>query len=88
MDWKTIEAAFYRWLAYLPVREFRDPAPLVNVLRLNGVIGRLGPVGGGMTLAGYERAIERALRIHPMMARSVRGRSLGPTTTTIRTATI
>jgi serine protease SohB len=60
MDWKTIEAALYRWLAYLPVREFRDPAPLVNVLRLNGVIGRLGPVGGGMTLAGYERAIERA----------------------------
>jgi signal peptide peptidase SppA len=62
MDWKTIEAAFYRWLAYLPVRKFRDPAPLVNVLRLSGVIGRIGPVGGGLTLAGHERAIERAFR--------------------------
>ena len=62
MDRKNLEAALWRWLAYLPVREFRDPAPLVTVLRLTGVIGRLGPVGTGMTLAGFERAIERAFK--------------------------
>ena len=38
-------------------------APLVNVLRLAGVIGRAGPVRGvGLTLEGQERAIERAFR--------------------------
>jgi serine protease SohB len=38
-------------------------APVVNVLRLAGVIGRLGPARGiGLTLEGLERAIERAFR--------------------------
>jgi serine protease SohB len=49
-------------LAKLPLRAFRDPAPVVSVLRLSGVIGRIGPAGSGMTLAGMERAIERAFR--------------------------
>lgn len=53
-------AGAQRWLAYLPIRELRDPAPVVSVLRLSGVIGRIGPVGGGMTLAGLERIIDRA----------------------------
>lgn len=38
-------------------------APVVNVLRLAGIIGRAGPVRGvGLTLEGQERAIERAFR--------------------------
>ena len=49
-----------RWLARLPILALRDPAPVVSVLRLSGIIGRIGPVGGGMTLAGLERAIDRA----------------------------
>jgi serine protease SohB len=37
--------------------------PVVNVLRLAGVIGRLGPARGvGLTLDGLERTIERAFR--------------------------
>ena len=44
----------------LPWRRRRD-APLVSVLRLAGVIGRVGPVrGGSVTLANMERAIDRA----------------------------
>lgn len=39
----------------------RKDAPLVSVLRLAGVIGRVGPVrGGSITLASMERAIDRA----------------------------
>lgn len=49
-----------RWLARLPIRRFRDPAPVVTVLRLHGVIGRMGPTGGGMTLAKLEKTIEKA----------------------------
>lgn len=49
-----------RWLAKLPIRALRDPAPVVSVLRLSGIIGHIGPVGRGLTLAGLERAIDRA----------------------------
>jgi serine protease SohB len=55
-DWIAVQAG------RLPIRALRDPAPRVNVLRLAGVIGRVGPTGGGMTLAGLERAIERAFQ--------------------------
>ena len=44
----------------LPWRRRKD-APLVSVLRLAGVIGRVGPLrGGSITLANTERAIDRA----------------------------
>ena len=44
----------------LPWRRRKD-APLVSVLRLAGVIGRVGPVrGGSITLANMEKAIDRA----------------------------
>jgi serine protease SohB len=44
-------------------RAFRRPGPVVNVLRLAGVIGRRGPLrGGGLTLDGLDRAIARAFR--------------------------
>ena len=48
------------WLARLPIRRFRDPAPVVTLLRLHGVIGRAGPVGTGLTLAKLEKAIDKA----------------------------
>lgn len=44
----------------LPWRRRKD-APLVSVLRLAGIIGRVGPVrGGSITLANMEKAIDRA----------------------------
>ncbi len=47
-------------LAHLPIARFRDPPPVVGVLRLGGVIGGLGPFRSGMTLAALETVIERA----------------------------
>lgn len=46
-------------LAKLPIEKFRNPPPVVSVLRLDGVIGAVRPGRGGITLAAYERAIER-----------------------------
>jgi len=48
------------WLARLPIQRFRDPPPVVTVLRLHGVIGRVGPVGMGLALARLEKSIDRA----------------------------
>jgi serine protease SohB len=41
---------------------FGSSRPVVAVLRLNGVIGRVGPVRAGLTLAGLAGMIERAFR--------------------------
>jgi signal peptide peptidase SppA len=47
-------------LARLPIERFRNPAPVVGVLRFEGVIGRsAGPGRPGITLAGHERAIAK-----------------------------
>jgi signal peptide peptidase SppA len=45
-------------LARLPWVGARPPA--VNVVRLSGAIGGIGPLRGGLTLTGLERTIERA----------------------------
>ena len=39
---------------FIPIQRFREPAPVVAVLRLGGVIGRLGPLRGGLELSGLE----------------------------------
>ena len=48
------------WLARLPLKRFRDRAPVIAVLRLHGVIGRLGPGNAGLSLAKLEKSIDRA----------------------------
>ncbi|MCH7794825.1 MAG: S49 family peptidase, partial [Proteobacteria bacterium] len=50
-------------LARLPITRFKHPPPVVGVLRLSGIIGGLGPLRSGMTLAGLETAIERAFKL-------------------------
>ncbi len=48
-------------LKILPLKRFRNPDPVVSVIRLHGVIGRVGPVSsGGLTFSGLERVIEKA----------------------------
>lgn len=49
-----------KFLRFLPIKRFRDPPPRVAVLRLSGVIGSLGPLRQGLTLAGLETTIARA----------------------------
>ncbi len=50
-------------LAHLPMARFKNPPPVVGVLRLGGVIGGLGPLRSGMTLAALETTIERAFKL-------------------------
>ncbi len=50
-------------LARLPIARFRDPPPVVGVVRLAGIIGGLGPLRSGMTLTALETAIERAFKL-------------------------
>ncbi len=50
-------------LAHLPIARFRNPPPVVGVLRLGGVIGGLGPLRSGMTLAALETPIERVFKL-------------------------
>ncbi len=68
MDKDSLIATLRGFLSLLPVSRFRDPPPVVTVIRLNGVIGRLGSFGAGMTLSGLERDIERAFKPHNLVA--------------------
>ena len=55
-------------LSRLPVERFRNPAPVVGVIRLNGVIGRIGMMRDGLTMAGLEPAIKRAFNLYNLKA--------------------
>lgn len=58
----------YSLLSRLPGERFKEPPPLVAVLRLSGVIGSLGPWRSGLTLAGQAQAIERAFKMKRLSA--------------------
>ena len=47
---------------FLPFKKMRDPAPVVTVLRLSGVIGQAGPMRRGLSLASLAGPIERAFK--------------------------
>jgi signal peptide peptidase SppA len=47
---------------------FRRRPPTVAVVRLNGVIGRLGPMRAGLTLAGMATHLERAFSLRGLKA--------------------
>ena len=53
-------------LHHLPIERFRNPPPVVAVLRLNGVIGMRGR--RGIDLAGRASSIERAFRLGGLAA--------------------
>jgi signal peptide peptidase SppA len=50
------------FLAKLPLPFLRRHTPVVTVVRLAGVIGTMGPLRGGLTLAGIAGALERAFK--------------------------
>jgi len=52
----------------LTLERFRDPPPVVAVIPLAGVIGRLGPVRRGLSLAGLASMIERAFKLRRLAA--------------------
>jgi signal peptide peptidase SppA len=47
---------------------FGSSRPVVAVVRLNGVIGRVGPLRAGLTLAGLAGILERAFRMKHLKA--------------------
>ncbi len=44
----------------MPIKRLREPAPLVSVLRLDGVIGTVGPLRRGLDAGRLDAVIERA----------------------------
>lgn len=50
---------FRTLLSRLPVARFRNPPPVVGVIRLNGVIGHTGSLRQGLTLEGMDRTFKR-----------------------------
>lgn len=54
--------------ALLPVERLRNPPPVVAVLRLAGIIGQLGPVRRGLSIASLAGPIERAFKLRHLKA--------------------
>ena len=50
-------------LALLPIKRFREPPPVVAVVRLAGIVGHMGPLRHGLSLAALAGAIERAFKL-------------------------
>jgi len=55
-------------LARIPIPGLWNRPPVVGVLRLAGVIGSLGPLRSGLTLAALEPAIARAFSLRRLVA--------------------
>ena len=62
MSFESLKETAAGILARLPVERFRNPPPVVGVIRLEGVIGRGGPGRPSVTLAAYEQAIGQLFR--------------------------
>lgn len=55
-------------LSFLPIKAFKNPDPVVAVIRMNGVIGAAGPLRGGMTLASLEKRLDQAFKMKNLEA--------------------
>ncbi len=56
---------------------FSSSKPVVAVIRLNGVIGRLGPLRSGLTLAGLAGVMEQAFKLKHLKAVAIAVNSPG-----------
>ena len=52
----------------IPLRSLRNPAPVVPVVRLAGVIGQVGPLRSGLTFETVREPLERAFRMKRVAA--------------------
>jgi len=59
----TFSEKFRPLVAWMPIERFQQSRPLVAVLRLSGVIGQVGPLRSGLSLARVAPAIERAFNL-------------------------
>ncbi len=58
----------YSLLGRLPIGRFREPPPVVAVIRLAGVIGAPGPLRMGLTLSSLASQIDRAFKLPRLKA--------------------
>jgi len=58
----------YALLKFLPLRRFKEPPPVVSVLRLAGVIGGLGRFRRGLSLGSQAQLIDRAFKMPRLSA--------------------
>ena len=63
-----LPAPLQKILDALPFARLRKPPPVVAVVRLAGVIGRVGPWRGGLSLGGLAPALERAFKLWNLKA--------------------
>ena len=52
----------------IPIAWLREPAPVVAVLRLAGIVGQMGPMRRGLSLAALAAPIERAFGLRHLKA--------------------
>jgi serine protease SohB len=48
---------------FMPLQRLRHPPPVVAVVRLEGLIGRLSPLRGGLTITSVAPILERAFKL-------------------------
>lgn len=60
-DWKA-------WRALVPIERVRDPAPVVGVVRLDGVIGRAPRFGTALSLQTLAQRIDRVFSLRHLKA--------------------
>ena len=66
------------WRRFIPIERLREPAPVVAVLRLHGVIGpRSGPLRPALDLAGLAGRIEAAFETKRLVAVAISVNSPG-----------
>ncbi|HSR54938.1 MAG TPA: S49 family peptidase [Alphaproteobacteria bacterium] len=53
---------------FIPIRRFREPPPVVAVVRLDGAIGRFGVLRKGLTLAALEKQFAQAFSLRHLSA--------------------
>ena len=57
-----------RFRQLVPIRRVRETRPVVGVVRLTGIIGQMGGLRRGLTLAGLAGALERAFKLRHLSA--------------------
>lgn len=67
----------YSLLSRLPLGRFREPPPLVAVVRLSGVIGGIGRLRRGLSLFDQASVIERAFKLPRLSAVALQVNSPG-----------
>ena len=59
---------FNKLLSILPFKRFRNPKPVVSIVRLNGIIGGMGGIRKGLTIADLAPVLDKAFSLNNLSA--------------------